>query len=110
MSAEVSTKHVPSVEVVDARNTHTTSPLMDKCELHIMTFNRMTGSDCTVMCKLINTQARRHKQNSRRTSLSFRTRHHLCRQDMALTGATLGARPGACSATWYRGKEGRAGP
>ena len=56
-------------------NKYTHTHTEDQLEWHRMT--RMRGPDCAVMCNLINTHT--HTQ-----ALSFRTRHHFCRQGMAL--------------------------
>ena len=61
---------------------------------------RMTGPDCAVMCNLINTHTHTHTHTRRfffvlQQALSFRTRHHLCRQGMALA-RSLPTESGAC--------------
>ena len=54
---------------------------------------RMTGPDCAVMLNLINTQTHRHRHTPQDRSrvedeaLSFRTRDHICRHEVALTGS-----------------------
>ena len=59
---------------------------------------RMTGPDCVVMCNLINTHTHIHTHTQKHTrkprkscrrdqALSFRTRHHLRKQSVALAGA-----------------------
>ena len=67
---------------------------------------RMTGTDCAVMCNLINTHTYTHTHNESQhlaeatekarlqrrfffvlqQALTFRTRHYLCRQGIALAG------------------------
>ena len=51
---------------------------------------RMPGPDCAVMCNLINTHTHAHiniytqRKIVEDQALTFRTRHYLCRQDVAL--------------------------
>ena len=42
-------------------------------------------------------------------ALSFRTRHHLCRQGVALASTRPPARPGVCTSASYRGVSGSEG-
>ena len=71
----------------------------------------MTGPDCAVMCNLINTQP--HTLVLQQV-LSFRTRHHLCRQGVALASTRQPHSQGPASVQAHRtggvtGSEGQEG-
>ena len=91
---------------------------------------RMTGPNCVVMCNFINAHTHTHSQHlaegtevarlRRRFSfdlqqaLSFRTRHHLCRQGVALAGTRRPHSQGPASVQAHRtggvtGSEGQEG-
>ena len=83
-------------------------------EWHRMT--RMTGPDCVVMCNLINTHTHTHTHISfvLQQALSFRTRHHLCRQGVALASTRRPHSQGPASVQAHRtggvtGSEGQQG-
>ena len=73
---------------------------------------RVTGSDCAVMCNLINIHSITYMHtyihsgalfdNHSRLKISFRTRHHLCRQGVALASTRQPHSQGPASVQAHR--------